>query len=166
MNIVRFSLRLTNPELEAVEGVSVDELQFGHEGERKLHHGPNVTAGHLGCLQEEPEVTVQSHSQSGESLTHSIIHSLSLHFRSYISDDGMFLTFLPSPGGECVRPAAAMYVLPIVLIFSTDENLGFESSCVTKTQEEAERERDESLELKEGDAFNHVFPLVPHRSRI
>ena len=31
-----------------------------------------------------------------------------------------------------LSPAAAMYVLPMVLIFSTPLNLGFNSSCRTK----------------------------------
>lgn len=34
----------------------VDELQFSHESECKLHHGSHVTVGHLLFLQGEPEI--------------------------------------------------------------------------------------------------------------
>lgn len=42
-------------------------------------------------------------------------------------------TFLSST--ECISPAAAMYVLPMVLIFSTEENLGLDRSCLTHDKE-------------------------------
>lgn len=42
--------RLTDPEFEAVKRVCVDQLQFAHQSDGKLHHGAHVAVGHLHFL--------------------------------------------------------------------------------------------------------------------
>lgn len=44
------SLGLTNPEFEAVKRVCVDELQFSHQSDSKLHHGAHMIVWHLNFL--------------------------------------------------------------------------------------------------------------------
>ena len=63
-------------------------------------------------------------------------------------------TFSSSLSGACLSPAAAMYVLPMVLIFSTEQNLGLERSWKQKSA------------VKDTDLMWHggMFNLLPHTS--
>ncbi len=129
--------KLTNPQFEAVKRVCVDCLQFAHQSDGKLHHGAHMTVGHLHFLQGEPEIMFKlsrlSYLWYRTSFCFQNILSILFKNRQKHSDPWKSeQTFLSSPGAGCVNPAAAMYVLPMVLIFSTEENLGLERSCMTE----------------------------------
>lgn len=44
------NLKLTDPEFKAIKRVCVDELQFAHQSNCKLHHAAHMRVGHLNFL--------------------------------------------------------------------------------------------------------------------
>lgn len=85
-------LELTNPELEDVKGVFVDEFQFVHESDGEFHHGSHMSVRHLNFLQG-----------AAERLLFTLIHACACACVCQTVN-----TLFSSPTGVCVSPVAAM----------------------------------------------------------
>ena len=116
--VLQSIVRCTYSHLEVVEAVSVDAVERPHELESKVHHG-----GHI--LMQLPLLLLLCRRLQGRERGG---RERGRDGRRETKREGEPLTGL-SP-----RPVAAMYVAPIVLIFSTlPLNLFFSRICADKT---------------------------------
>lgn len=114
---------LTYAQPEVIEGMPVDAIQFANHGNSKFHDNPNLGLLSLFVLIEQ---IIQSfHCGCWRFINVWRWRGWYATMIWHIS----FCTWLFSWPGVPLSPAAAMYVLPIVLIFSTPLNFGLDSSC-------------------------------------